>query len=248
VCVGIVLYSVAIFISQYMQLSRGASATGAGLITLPQVAGNLIASTVVGGLISRTGHWKPWLITGASLLTVASILLSTLRVDTNIVVLFLALPLVGLALGMLLQNLVLVVQNATDVREIGAASSAAAFFRSLGGVLGVTMLGAALSARVDTEIENGLQESGIARSASGLTEGALPNIDTLSDPVRDIVESAYGQGVGEVFLISIPFAVIALICVIFLPNAVLGTKTGIEQLADIEQDEPADASTTLKVP
>ena len=81
-----------------------------------------------------------------------------------------------------------------------------------------------------------------------MLRGSGPNIDTLSDPVRDIVESAYGQGVGEVFLISIPFAVIALICVIFLPNAVLGTKTGIEQLADIEQDEPADASTTLKVP
>ncbi|MFE4500500.1 MFS transporter [Rhodococcus sp. NPDC056743] len=248
VCVGVVLYSVSIFISQYMQLSRGASATGAGLITLPQVAGNLIASTVVGGLISRTGHWKPWLITGASLLTVASTLLSTLRVDTSIAVLFLALPLVGLSLGMLLQNLVLVVQNATDVREIGAASSAAAFFRSLGGVLGVTMLGAALSTRVDTEIENGLQESGIPRSASGLTEGSLPNIDTLSDPVRNVVESAYGQGVGEVFLISIPFAVIALICVIFLPNAVLGTKTGIEQLADIEHEEPADASPAVKVP
>ncbi|MCE4265785.1 MFS transporter [Rhodococcus sp. ACPA4] len=248
VSVGIVIYSVSIFLSQYMQLSRGATATGAGLITLPQVACNLIASTVVGALISRTGKWKRWLITGASLLTVGVFLLSTLRVDTPFTVIFLATPLVGLGLGMLMQNLTLVVQNSASVLEIGAASSATTFFRSLGGVLAVTVFGAVLSTRVDTEIEQGLQQAGIARSASGLTDGNLPNLPALSDQVRNTVESAYGQGVGEVFLYSVPFAVIALICTIFMPNAVLGTKTGIQQLSDIVLDTASNDLDTVNVP
>ncbi|OYD68016.1 MFS transporter [Rhodococcus sp. OK302] len=245
--VGIVLYSVSVFFSQYMQLSRGATASGAGLMTLPQVAGNLIASTVVGALISRTGKWKPALIAGASLLVVGTILLSTLRVDSPYAVIFLATPIIGLGLGIMSQNLVLVVQNAANVLEIGAASSAAAFFRSLGGALAVAVLGAVLSTRVDTEIDNGLQESDIARSASGLMDGTLPDLHTLPDAVRNIVESAYGQGIGEVFLIAVPFAVIALICVIFIPNAALGNKSGIEQLADIEQDESVEAPAAVKV-
>ncbi|MDI9918775.1 hypothetical protein [Rhodococcus sp. IEGM 1379] len=182
-------------------------------------------------------------------LSVGTILLSTLRVDSPYVVIFLATPIIGL--GIMSQNLVLVVQNAANVLEIGAANSAAAFFHSLGGALAVAVLGAVLGAllstRVDTEIDNGLQESDIARSASGLTDGTLPDLHTLPDAVRNIVESAYGQGIGEVFLIAVPFAVIALICVIFIPNAVLGNKSGIEQLADIGQDESIEAPTAVKV-
>ena len=237
--VGVALFAASVFLSQYWQLSRGATPTQSGLLSLPQVVGSLVASTTVGVLISRTGKWKRWMVLGASILTVAMFLMSTLRFDTSIVLVSVYIGMMGLGLGMVMQNLVLVVQNSVDVRQIGAASSAVAFFRSLGGTLGVSVLGAVLASRVSTIVGDGISSvSAPASELASLASGAIPNVSTLSAPVRTLVESAYGQGIGEIFLIAAPLAFISLLCIIFLPNAELGTKTGIEQLA--EEDKPSD--------
>jgi hypothetical protein len=128
------------------------------------------------------------------------------------------------------------VQNAVDVRQIGAASSAVAFFRSLGGTLGVSVLGAVLASRVSTLVGAGISTvTAPASELATLASGTIPNVDTLSTPVRLLVESAYGQGIGEVFLIAAPLALVTLLCIIFLPKAELGTKTGIEQAAEQER-------------
>jgi EmrB/QacA subfamily drug resistance transporter len=231
--VGVALFAASVFLSQYWQLSRGATPTQSGLLSLPQVVGSLVASTTVGVLISRTGKWKRWMVIGASILTVAMFLMSTLRFDTSIVLVSVYIGMMGLGLGMVMQNLVLVVQNSVDVRQIGAASSAVAFFRSLGGTLGVSVLGAVLASRVSTIIGDGISSvSAPASELATLASGTIPNVSSLSTPVRTLVESAYGQGIGEIFLIAAPLAFISLLCIIFLPNAELGTKTGIEQLAE----------------
>jgi EmrB/QacA subfamily drug resistance transporter len=231
--VGVALFAASVFLSQYWQLSRGATPTQSGLLSLPQVVGSLVASTTVGVLISRTGKWKRWMVIGASILTVAMFLMSTLRFDTSIILVSIYIGLMGLGLGMVMQNLVLVVQNSVDVRQIGAASSAVAFFRSLGGTLGVSVLGAVLASRVSTIIGDGISSvSAPASELATLATGTIPNVSSLSVPVRTLVESAYGQGIGEIFLIAAPLAFISLLCIIFLPNAELGTKTGIEQLAE----------------
>ena len=54
--------------------------------------------------------------------------------------------------------------------------------------------------------------------------------------MRVLVESSYGTAIGEIFLIAAPLALITLICIIFLPNAELGTKTGVQQLAETEAE------------
>ena len=135
--VGIALFGTSVFLSQYLQLARGKTPTESGLYTLPQVAGLLIASTVAGILISRTGKWKPWMVTGASLLTAGLFLMSMLRYDTPFLVVFVSMAVMGLGMGMLMQNIVLVVQNTVEVTQIGVASAGIAFFRSLGGAAGV---------------------------------------------------------------------------------------------------------------
>ncbi|WP_106214859.1 MDR family MFS transporter [Glaciihabitans tibetensis] len=234
--VGVALFAASVFLSQYWQLSRGATPTQSGLLSLPQVVGSLVASTTIGVLISRTGKWKRWMVLGASILTVALALMSTLRFDTDIVLVSIYIGLMGLGLGMVMQNLVLVVQNSVDVRQIGAASSAVAFFRSLGGTLGVSVLGAVLASRVSTIVGDGISSvSAPADELATLASGTIPNVESLSTPVRILVESAYGQGIGEIFLIATPLAFISLLCIIFLPKAELGTKTGIEQLAETQE-------------
>jgi EmrB/QacA subfamily drug resistance transporter len=235
--VGVALFSSSVFLSQYWQLSRGANPTQSGLLSLPQVIGSLVASTLIGVVISRTGKWKRWMVLGASLLTAGLAMMSTIRLDTEIVYVSIYLALMGLGLGMVMQNLVLVVQNSVDVRQLGAASSAVAFFRSLGGTLGVSVLGAVLASRVSTIVGEGIGSiDAPASELKALSTGTIPNVSDLSKPVRDLVEGAYGQGIGEIFLIAAPLAFITLLAIIFLPKAELGTKTGIEQLAETEAE------------
>ena len=235
--VGVALFSSSVFLSHYWQLSRGANPTQSGLLSLPQVIGSLVASTLIGVVISRTGKWKRWMVLGASLLTVGLAMMSTIRLDTEIVYVSIYLALMGLGLGMVMQNLVLVVQNSVDVRQLGAASSAVAFFRSLGGTLGVSVLGAVLASRVSTIVGEGIGSiDAPASELKALATGTIPNVNELSKPVRDLVEGAYGQGIGEIFLIAAPLAFMTLLAIIFLPKAELGTKTGIEQLAETEAE------------
>src|SRR5690606_20900691 len=146
IATGLAMFGSSVFLSQYMQLSRGATPTMAGVMTIPMIAGLLLSSIIIGALISKYGKWKPYLVVGAVLLIAGSYLLSTIHYDTNFALVSLYMFLLGAGVGMTMQNLVLVVQDDTDPREIGVASSGVTLFRSLGGTSGVSVVRSALSA------------------------------------------------------------------------------------------------------
>jgi EmrB/QacA subfamily drug resistance transporter len=245
IATGISMFGTSVFLSQYMQMARGATPTEAGLLTLPMIAGLLIASIVVGQLISRFGRWKPYLIAGGVLLIAGSFLLSTLHYDTNFVLVSLYMFLLGAGVGMTMQNLVLIVQNTANPSEMGVASSGVAFFRSLGGTIGVSVMGAALATQVTslfatskaalTTAITGLGADGAA-VADQLQSGTLPQVSALPESVRVIVEDIYAQGIAHSFLIAVPVAVISLIAIVFLPNKPLTRMTTSERIAAGEAD------------
>jgi hypothetical protein len=139
----------------------------------------------------------------------------------------------GLGLGATMQNLVLAVQNNTAQRDMGAASSVVAFFRSMGGSIGVSALGAVLSHQVVDGVTTGLAKLGVSPSASGQSN-TIPDMSTLPAPIRTVFEHAFGVATGHVFLIAAPCAAIALVAVLFIREVPL--RTTIER-----QDEMADA-------
>ena len=145
---GLGIFSSSVFLSQYFQVSRDYTATVAGLLTIPMVVGTLASSIVGGRLMSRTGKIKPFLLTGAVFLTIGFAGLATIDKDSPLVFLGVAMLFAGLGSGMTMQNFVLVVQNAVPLKDIGAASATVSFFRSLGGTIGVTVLGAVLARQV----------------------------------------------------------------------------------------------------
>ncbi|PPF37353.1 MFS transporter [Rathayibacter sp. AY1A2] len=235
ISVGVSMFGVAVFLAQYMQLARGATPTQSGLLTIPMMAGLLIASTIFGGIISRTGKWKAIMISGGVLAVIGTSLLSTLRYDTDLVLVGLYMAVLGAGLGMLMQNLVLVVQNSIEVKNLGVATSAVTFFRSLGGTVGVSVLGSMLGTVIADRIKTGiagLAPADQALAAQALGSGTIPQPATLPDAVRVVVESAYGIGVGDVFLYSIPLAVVTLIAVVLLPNVSLGSKNAVQLKAE----------------
>ncbi|MCD2443236.1 MFS transporter [Agromyces sp. SYSU K20354] len=229
--VGVAMFGTAVFLSQYMQLARGATPTESGLLTIPMMAGVLISSTIVGGLISRRGKWKAYVITGAVLAVAGTLLLSRLEYDTNFLYVGFSMFVLGAGIGMVMQNLVLVVQNTTEVKNLGVATSAVTFFRSLGGTAGVAVMGSILGTVVADHIKSGIEslepeQQAVAAQSLG---GGIPHIAELPDFLRVVVESAYGIGVGSVFLAALPLTVITLIAVIFLPNVQLGTLTAVQR-------------------
>ncbi|WP_420022542.1 MDR family MFS transporter [Clavibacter nebraskensis] len=233
--VGISLFGTSVFLAQYMQLSRGATPTQSGLLTIPLMAGLLISSTVFGNLISRRGKWKTIMISGAVLIVAGTGLLSTLRYDTDFLLVGIYMFVLGAGLGMLMQNLVLVVQNAIEVKNLGVATSAVTFFRSLGGTVGVSVLGSILGTIIASEITAGIMKlapADQAVAAQALGSGVIPQVNSLTPAVRTVVESAYGVGIGDVFLYSVPLAIVSLIAVIFLPNAQLGSKNAVQLKSD----------------
>ena len=123
ISVGVSMFGTSVFLAQYMQLARGANATQSGLMTIPMMAGLLVVSTIAGSMISRFGKWKAIMVSGSVLQLVGLYLLGTIHYDTNFVLVSVYMFVLGAGLGMVMQNLVLIVQNAVTPAEIGVASS-----------------------------------------------------------------------------------------------------------------------------
>ena len=140
----------------------------------------------------------------------------------------------GLGLGATMQNLVLSVQNTVASSDLGAASSLVAFFRSMGGAIGVSALGAVLSHQVATTVSKGLVAMGI--KADPHEAGNIPDLSTLPAPVRELFEFAFGEATAHIFLVAVPFAVLALLCVVFIKEVPLRTTVRSD-------DEPAPEAT-----
>ncbi|WP_405987407.1 MDR family MFS transporter [Streptomyces sp. NBC_00872] len=236
--VGVAMFGGTVFLSQYFQISLGKSPTMAGLMSLPMILGLLVSSTVAGQIISATGKWKIHLIAGGVIMTGGLALLATIDAGTGFGLLSVYMAVLGIGVGMLMQNLVLAAQNDVPAAELGAATSVLSFFRSMGGTIGTSVLGAILANRVTAEMTKSL--AGTGQSASG-GDGAVPDISTLPAPMREIVQHAYGVATAELFLVAAPFAALALVAVLFLKEKPLKTTSGMERLAEESKAEASKA-------
>ncbi|MEU0118175.1 MFS transporter [Streptomyces bobili] len=225
--VGVAMFSGTVFFAQYFQLARDESPTMSGVLTIPMIAGLFVSSTVSGQLITRTGRWKAWLVGGGVLITAGLGLLGTIRYDTPYWKTAVFMALLGLGVGMMMQNLVLSTQNQVAPSDLGAASSTVTFFRSLGGAMGVSALGAVMANRIGDYAEDGIAGLGpdYASVAAGSGSGdAIPDMDKLPLPLRTVMESAYGHGIADVFMIAAAMALLAFLITLFIKEVPLRTR------------------------
>lgn len=233
VLVGVAMFGGSVFLSQYFQISLGKSPTVAGMMSLPMIFGLLVSSTVAGQLITKHGRWKVYLVTGAATMTAGMLLLGTIGADTGVLLLSVYMAVLGIGVGMLMQNLVLAAQNDVPAHELGAATSVLTFFRSMGGAIGVSALGAVLANRVTSLTTEKL---GPATTGGGSAE--VPDLATLPEPVLRIVQDVYGTATADIFLVGTPIAFLALVAVLFIREKPLHTLSGDERLA---QEQAAGA-------
>ncbi|MFF0655169.1 MDR family MFS transporter [Micromonospora tulbaghiae] len=224
---GLVMFGSIIFIPLYLQIVKGASPTRSGLLMLPMMAGVIVTSVLTGRAMSRIGRYKWFPVAGAAVLVVGMLLFQQLRVATSLWAAFGYMVVIGVGLGLCMQSLILAVQNAVSPRDLGAGTSSATFFRSLGGSFGVAILGAVLSSRLTAEMSARLPgalaqlppEQRAAVTAGGdfsINDPAA--ILALPAPVRAAVQAAFVESLHLVFLTTGLIAVIAVLVTLAMPN------------------------------
>lgn len=223
--VGVAMFGPAVFLTQYFQLGKGFSATEAGLMILPMVTFQTLSSMSAGFIVTHTGRWKPVMVAGSLLMIVGLAGLGLVDHSTGYLWVSISMALTGAGVGTLIQNIVLAVQNTVRVADIGAASATIAFFRSLGGAIGVSALGALLTSRVATQIQEQVTNLGHSGSDSGAFDGKNTdlNLSSLPGPLQEVIHNAYADGFGQIFLISAVISVIAFVAVLLARETALRT-------------------------
>ncbi|GGN73809.1 EmrB/QacA family drug resistance transporter [Actinoplanes lobatus] len=229
--VGMAMFGGSVFLGQYFQIGRGYSPTEAGLLMIPMMFGIMLSSTIAGKAMTKSGKIKPYVVAGTIILVIGFAGLSVLDHETPLWYIGSAMALVGIGVGMSMQNLVLAVQNTVSLKDIGAASSTVAFFRSLGGTIGVSVLGAVLARRVTDSITEQLTAMGVPAGGSSGTSSL--NLSSLPESIQHVVRAAYGDATGHIFLISMGVAVIGVVAAVAMKPAKLRSTVDVSAPAKV---------------
>jgi EmrB/QacA subfamily drug resistance transporter len=205
--IGVAMFGAIVFLPLFLQVVVGASATSSGLLLLPLMGGIVTSSVLVGRVISRTGRYKWYPVAGTALMTVAMGLLATMDAGTGRTIASWYVALLGVGLGTVMPVMILAVQNAVEQRDLGTATSAATFSRSMGGSFGVALFGAILASRLASQLP-GIDAKALQAGPSQLH--ALP------PAARQAVVEAVASSLHVVFLAAVPVALGAFLVVLFL--------------------------------
>ncbi|MEA2741334.1 MAG: hypothetical protein QOH05_4641 [Acetobacteraceae bacterium] len=203
------MFAASVFLPLYFQLVQGASPTAAGLMISPMMGGVIVASVGGGRLVSRTGRYRTLVTTGLLAATLSFAALSwTARTGGGVLVSEAILAILGLGIGVSFPNLTTAIQNAVERSDLGAATATAAFFRSLGGAVGVALSGAILTMRLQALLPDGIP---------GLNVGT--HVPSAGDAA---VVLAYRYALSTTFLAGAVIAALACLTVALSPERPLG--------------------------
>jgi EmrB/QacA subfamily drug resistance transporter len=206
---GAVLFSVVNYLPQYMQFVQGSSSTASGLLILPLMLGMLTAQLIIGRLMDGGGLDRAVPLTGGAVTFAGALLLLLLGTDTPLVEASALTLVIGVGVGALMQSTMVTTMNNATPRDMGAATGTVTLVRTIGGSLGVAVLGAVQSSRMSDELAQRLGSGAEKRltAGGGLTPALLKDMPTA---MRHAVEAAVSTGlhgvlVGAAVLSAIAF-------------------------------------------
>jgi len=218
--VGFGMFGAITYLPAFFQVVRGISPTISGLYLLPLMAGLLIVSITSGQVIARTGKYRFFPIAGTAAMTLGLFLLHLMTPSTPTVYDALAMLILGMGLGGVMQVLVIIVQNGVPHSELGVATSGATFFRSIGGSFGTAIFGAIFSNVLVSNLASHLHGVRLPAgfTSSDVTPAALGH---LSAAVRAGFVNGYAESIQTVFLIAVPIAALAFLASWLIPQVEL---------------------------
>jgi EmrB/QacA subfamily drug resistance transporter len=238
---GVAMFGALAFLPQYLQLVHGVSATQSGLLLLPLLVGVLSMSIASGRYISRTGNYRWFPLVGTVLVTVGLALLTRLGAHTSLVLVSVDILVFGAGLGLFMQVLTLVVQNAVPMRQMGVATSSVTFFRSMGGTLGASALGAMLTARLMIELPRYLPHTSATKGGADVAQviqspQALNALKHTNPALHEGIIQAYSHAIDTMFLVAVPISALSVVAALFIKQVQLrGSAPAAERVtADAE--------------
>jgi EmrB/QacA subfamily drug resistance transporter len=221
---GIVMFGSILYLPQYQQIVRGYSATKSGLLMLPLVMGIFGTSIVSGRLISKNGRYRIFPIVGTLTLILGIWLFSHVTTTTSQLTLSLWMIILGGGLGLIMQTPIIAVQNAVDRANMGTATAAITFFRSIGGALGAAFFGAILINRLKLHLTVALPATPVAQHIGAAIQSSVSQLTHLPLEIQHAILGAFAASFRDVFLMGIPFAVLAFVISLFLRDIPLNDE------------------------
>jgi EmrB/QacA subfamily drug resistance transporter len=230
--VGFAMFGAITYLPQYMQVVRGISPTGSGLQLLPLMGGLLVTSITSGRLISRWGHYKVFPIFGTALMTVGLFLLSRIGVGTPPWEMYIAMFVLGVGIGGVMQVLVIAVQNAVGYEDLGVATSGATFFRSIGGSFGTAVFGAIFANVLTGNLAHYLRGVHLPPGFSASAGASPAALARLPPAIHDGFIHGYAASLQTVFLVAVPISAVAFALTFLLKEIPLRQTTRAPDPAD----------------
>jgi EmrB/QacA subfamily drug resistance transporter len=202
-------FATVVFLPRWFQVVDGSSATVSGYQMLPLLGGLIISAVTAGQVVSRTGRYRLLLFGALSVMAIGLFMLSQLRVDTPIPVLWAWMFVTGIGVGPTFAVFTLVVQNNVPVERIGTATSNLTFFQQVGGTVGLAVTGTIFATSLAEQLPGQLASAGVPAEVGGALAGSPGGLDRLTG-VGDL---------GTAILAAIPEAARAQVAP-FVPNIV----------------------------
>lgn len=249
---GIGMFGTIIFIPLFFQGVLGVSATTSGSFLIPMMLGMVMGGLISGQLLSRAGgHYRLQGIVGLAIMALGMVLLSRMTAETSYATAIMNIVLMGFGLGITMPLYTIAVQNAVPYKVLGVATSSTAFFRSIGGTLGLAVFGSVMNNRFASEFINNLPLAVKAiipperLTILAHNPQALVSVDaqvqlkilfdslgvqgaTFFEQILSTLRQALSSGLSEVFLIGFGVVVIAFIVNFFLEEVPLSKQHALD--------------------
>ncbi|MGN9791010.1 DHA2 family efflux MFS transporter permease subunit [Streptomyces sp. OZ13] len=241
--IGFAMFGAMTYLPTFLQVVQGISPTMSGVHMLPMVFGLLLTSTVSGQIVSRTGRWKVFPIVGSAVTALGLLLLHQLEQTSSTWQMSLFFFVFGAGLGLVMQVLVLVVQNAVGYEDLGVATSGATFFRSIGASFGVAIFGTIFTNRLEHKLTDALAGQQVPPGAGPAELAADPRaIAELPSDLRPSLLDAYSTAITDVFLYALPVVALAFLVAWFLKEDKLRASVTAPDHSETLASNPVERS------
>ncbi len=229
--IAMVMFGAIIYIPVYAQGVIGVNATNSGLILMPLMLGFITCGILTGLLVTRTGHYRPFMLTGIAVMALGVLMLTRLDHEATSGELTLAMIVLGVGLGMAMQQYTLVVQNVVSRSDMGVATASTQFFRNVGSTVGIAIYGTVMSSGLAERIASHLPAGMAKGGASGMDVGSVGSVldpsalDGMPPAVAEAVRWGLAQQLGDAFALGLPILLVVFVATAFIPHTPLRETT-----------------------
>ena len=251
------MFGATLYLPTYLQMGYGYSATVSGLLLVPMTLGMLATGVFSGIAMSRTGHYKIYLIIGPIVAAAGTLGMSQLDVHSPVWLITLYATVMGAGIGFFFQLITTLVQNDVSPRHVGTATSGNNFFREIGLSLGVAAMGTAFSSGLKDNLSEKMRallanadpatlkqmaafsNVGGGKGTSGLTPAI---VKTLPTPLRNVVVESYADALIPIFAYLVPTLLLAAVLGALFRKKELSTKAALQLLEEEEAAASKDGA------